>query len=46
MIQRMDKVLIGVYDQEAAKAFFDELGMELAGETTVERPFVDQTVWH
>ena len=44
MIKRMDNVLIVVEDLEAAKAFFAELGMELAGETTVEGPFVDQTV--
>ena len=44
MIQRMDNVLIVVEDLEAAKAFFAELGMELEGETTVEGPFVDQTV--
>jgi catechol 2,3-dioxygenase-like lactoylglutathione lyase family enzyme len=43
-IQRMDNVLIVVEDLEAAKAFFAELGMELEGETTVEGPFVDQTV--
>ncbi len=44
MIQRMDNVLIVVEDLEAAKAFFVELGMELQGETTVEGPWVDQTV--
>jgi catechol 2,3-dioxygenase-like lactoylglutathione lyase family enzyme len=44
MIQRMDNVLIVVDDLEAAKAFFAELGMELEGETTVEGPWVDQTV--
>src|SRR5438034_1246711 len=43
-IQRMDNVLIVVDDLEAAKAFFIELGMELEGETTVEGPWVDQTV--
>jgi catechol 2,3-dioxygenase-like lactoylglutathione lyase family enzyme len=43
-LQRMDNVLIVVDDLEAAKAFFTELGMELEGETTVEGPFVDQTV--
>src|SRR5687768_10781436 len=43
-IQRMDNVLIVVEDLEAAKAFFAELGMELDGETTVEGPWVDQTV--
>ena len=43
-IQRMDNVLIVVEDLEAATAFFAELGMELEGETTVEGPWVDQTV--
>ena len=43
-IQRMDNVLIVVYDLEAAKAFFVELGMELEGETQVEGPWVDSTV--
>jgi catechol 2,3-dioxygenase-like lactoylglutathione lyase family enzyme len=43
-IRRMDNVLIVVEDLEAAKAFFVELGMELEGETTVEGPWVDQTV--
>jgi catechol 2,3-dioxygenase-like lactoylglutathione lyase family enzyme len=43
-LKRMDNVLIVVEDLEAAKAFFAELGMELEGETTVEGPFVDQTV--
>ena len=41
---RMDNVLIVVDDLEAAKAFFAELGMELERETTVEGPWVDQTV--
>lgn len=44
MIKRMDNVLIVVDDLEAAKAFFVELGMELAGETTVEGPWADKTV--
>ncbi len=44
MLQRMDNVLIVVEDLDAAKAFFAELGMELDGETTVEGPWVDQTV--
>jgi catechol 2,3-dioxygenase-like lactoylglutathione lyase family enzyme len=43
-LKRMDNVLIVVDDLEAAKAFFAELGMELQGETTVEGPWVDQTV--
>src|SRR4051794_4889371 len=41
---RMDNVLIVVDDLEAAKAFFAELGMELAGETTVEGPSVDSLI--
>jgi catechol 2,3-dioxygenase-like lactoylglutathione lyase family enzyme len=43
-LQRMDNVLIVVEDLEAAKAFFAELGMEPAGDTTVEGSWVDQTV--
>ena len=43
-ILRMENVLIVVEDIEAAKSFFAELGMELEGETTVEGPWVDQTV--
>ena len=43
-ILRMDNVLIVVEDIDAVAAFFAELGMELEGETTVEGPFVDQTV--
>jgi len=43
-LQRMDNVLIVVEDLDAAKAFFAEIGMELDGETTVEGPWVDQTV--
>jgi len=43
-IKRLDNVLIVVDDLEAAKAFFAELGLELEGETTVEGPWVDQTV--
>lgn len=44
MIQRMDNVLIVVEDIDAAKTFFAGLGMEVEGETTVEGPWVDQTV--
>jgi catechol 2,3-dioxygenase-like lactoylglutathione lyase family enzyme len=43
-IQRMDNVLIVVDDLEAAKAFFDELGMELEGEATNEGRWVDRIV--
>ena len=41
---RMDNVLIVVEDLEAVKAFFTELGMELAGETQVEGPWADRVV--
>jgi catechol 2,3-dioxygenase-like lactoylglutathione lyase family enzyme len=41
----MDNVLIVVDDlEEAAKAFFAELGMELEGETTVEGPSIDRLI--
>ena len=40
----MDNVLIVVDDLEAVKAFFLELGLELAGETTVEGPSVDRLI--
>ncbi len=40
----MDNVLIVVDDLDAAKAFFVELGMELASETQVEGPWVDRVV--
>src|SRR3954452_11331043 len=43
-IKRMDNVLIVVEDLEAAKAFFAELGMVVAGETTVEGPWVGQVI--
>jgi catechol 2,3-dioxygenase-like lactoylglutathione lyase family enzyme len=43
-LQRMDNVLIVVDDLEAAKAFFAELGMELAGEAVNEGPSVDRVV--
>ena len=43
-VKRMDNVLIVVEDLEGAKAFFTALGLELEGETTVEGPWVDQTV--
>ena len=41
---RMDNVLIVVEDLEPAIAFFAELGMELAGRTTVGGPAVDRVV--
>jgi catechol 2,3-dioxygenase-like lactoylglutathione lyase family enzyme len=43
-LQRMDNVLIVVEDLEAAKAFFAELGMELAGETQVEGEWAGRVV--
>jgi catechol 2,3-dioxygenase-like lactoylglutathione lyase family enzyme len=43
-IQRMDNVGIVVDDLPAAIAFFLELGLELAGEATVEGPWVDRVV--
>jgi catechol 2,3-dioxygenase-like lactoylglutathione lyase family enzyme len=43
-LPRLDNVLIVVEDMEAARAFFAELGLEVVGETTVEGPWVDQTV--
>ena len=43
-IQRMDNVSIVVDELAAAIAFFVELGRELEGETTVEGPWVDQTI--
>jgi hypothetical protein len=42
-IQRMDNVGF-VDDLEAATALFIELGLELEGETPVERPWVDRVV--
>jgi catechol 2,3-dioxygenase-like lactoylglutathione lyase family enzyme len=41
---RMDNVLLVVDDLEAVKAFFAELGMELAGERTVEGSSVDRLI--
>src|SRR3954466_7231281 len=43
-IQRMDNVAIVVDDLEAAKAFFEELGMEMEGEAQIEGPWGDHTV--
>ena len=43
-LKRMDNVLIVVDDLEAMKAFFLELGLELAGETTVEGASVDRLI--
>jgi catechol 2,3-dioxygenase-like lactoylglutathione lyase family enzyme len=41
---RMDNVLIVVDDLPAAVAFFEELGLELEGQTTVEGRSVDRLV--
>lgn len=43
-LQRIDNVLIVVQDLDAAKAFFVELGLEPAGETSVEGQWVDSVV--
>ncbi|HET7231308.1 MAG TPA: VOC family protein [Longimicrobium sp.] len=43
-LKRMDNVLIVVEDIEAAQAFFAELGMELAGATTVEGSWVGRVI--
>ena len=40
----MDNILIVVEDLDRAKAFFAAIGLELDGETSVEGPWVDQTV--
>jgi catechol 2,3-dioxygenase-like lactoylglutathione lyase family enzyme len=41
---RMDNVGIVVEDLKTAVAFFEELGLEIEGEATVEGPWVDQVV--
>ena len=41
---RMHNVLIVVEDLEAVTAFFAEIGLEPEGLTTVEGPWVDQTI--
>jgi catechol 2,3-dioxygenase-like lactoylglutathione lyase family enzyme len=43
-LKRMDNVGIVVNDLKAAIAFFEELGMELVGETTVTGDWVDRIV--
>jgi catechol 2,3-dioxygenase-like lactoylglutathione lyase family enzyme len=43
-VKRLDNILIVVEDLEAVTAFFVALGLEVVGETTVEGPWVDQTV--
>jgi catechol 2,3-dioxygenase-like lactoylglutathione lyase family enzyme len=43
-VQRMDNVLIVVEDLDAARAFFEELGLELEGEQQLEGPMVDSVV--
>lgn len=41
---RLDNIGVVVDDMEHAKAFFDALGLELEGETTVEGSWVDRVV--
>jgi catechol 2,3-dioxygenase-like lactoylglutathione lyase family enzyme len=43
-LKRMDNVLIVVENIEAARAFFEELGMEVEGQATVEGPWADRVV--
>ncbi len=43
-IQRMDHVGVVVGDLAAALAFFEELGLELQGEATVEGGWVDRVI--
>jgi catechol 2,3-dioxygenase-like lactoylglutathione lyase family enzyme len=43
-VLRLDNIGIVVDDLAAAIAFFKELGLELEGKTSVEGPWVDQTV--
>ena len=43
-VRRMDNVGIVVDDLKAAIAFFEELGLELEGEMTVEGEWVDRTI--
>lgn len=43
-IKRLDNVLINVEDMEKAKAFFQELGMEVEGATTVEGEWVGKVI--
>lgn len=43
-IKRMDNVLINVEDMNKAKAFFEELGMEVEGEALVEGEWADKVV--
>jgi hypothetical protein len=44
MIQGMDDVGIVVDDLKAATAFFGQLGLELEGEATVVRQWLDRVV--
>ena len=43
-VRRMDNVGIVVDDLKGMIAFFEELGLELEGETTVEGRWVDRTI--
>ena len=40
----MDNVLVVVEDLQPAIAFFEDIGMELEGEATVEGPWIDRIV--
>ncbi len=40
----MDNVLVVVEDLKAAIGFFEDIGMQLEGETTVEGPWIDRIV--
>jgi catechol 2,3-dioxygenase-like lactoylglutathione lyase family enzyme len=40
----MDNILLVVDDLEAVKIFFNELGFELEGETTVEGPMIGKLI--
>jgi catechol 2,3-dioxygenase-like lactoylglutathione lyase family enzyme len=43
-VLRIDNIGIVVEDLDAAVAFFQAIGLELEGRTTVEGPWVDQTI--
>jgi catechol 2,3-dioxygenase-like lactoylglutathione lyase family enzyme len=40
----MDNVLVVVEDLKAAIGFFEDIGMELEGEATVEGPWIDRII--
>jgi catechol 2,3-dioxygenase-like lactoylglutathione lyase family enzyme len=41
---RMDNVLVVVEDLKAAIGFFEDIGMQLEGEATVEGPWIDRII--